>query len=93
MAISPPRRFVGSMLSAIASIVVCGMGHAGDSPPDVKPGSPTLLGITGMSVNGQIHSHGLPTTWQVEYGPTASYTRKTDVREIPPKLAAYYHES
>ncbi len=93
MATSPPRRFIGSILSAIVSIVVCGTGHAGDSPPDVKPGSPTLLGITGLSVNGKIHSHGLPTTWHVESGLTTDYSRKTDVREIPPKLAAYYRES
>ena len=64
-----------------------------EAPPDVKPGSPTLLGITGMSVNGQVHSHGLPTTWYVEYGPTASYGNKTEARTIPPKLAAHYRES
>jgi hypothetical protein len=64
-----------------------------ETPPDVKLGPPTLLGITGLSVNGQVHSHGLPTTWYVEYGPTPSYGNQTVTRPIPPKLAAHYRES
>lgn len=55
-----------SPLSCLSSVVmltaVCiGSGQtiiAESGSPEVKAGSPTLLGITGLSVNGQIHSHG-----------------------------------
>ena len=83
--------------SAVMLTAVCiGSGQtmlAESGPPEVQAGSPTLLGITGLSVNGQIHSHGLPTTWQAEYGPTAAYGKKSDAKPIPPRLAAHYRES
>jgi hypothetical protein len=66
---------------------------ADDLKPDIETGSPTLLGITGLSVNGQVHSRGRPTTWFVEYGPTKDLGQKTKAKPVPPKLAAHYRES
>lgn len=62
-------------------------------PPDVNPGTPTLLGVSGLSVNFQVHSHGVPTTWQIKYGKSSDLDRKTEAKPVPPKLAAYYRES
>ena len=46
-----------------------------------------------LTVNGSIQPHGRLTSYYFEYGPTAEYGKKTPVRTLPPKLAAYYHES
>ena len=59
-------------------------GPTAEVPPELKPGTPTLLGITGLSVNGQVHSHGIPTTWYVKYGPTSAFGRKTAQKTGPP---------
>jgi hypothetical protein len=80
----------------LASILLAGWPQwaSGENlPPEVNPGEPTLLGISGLSVNGQVHSHGLPTTWVVEYGATTAYGKQTAAKPIPSKLAAYYRES
>lgn len=87
------RRRDSLVLFSAWLVIVHGTVFAEKAPPEVKSGSPTLLGITGLSVNGQVQAHGLPTTWHIEYGPTAAYGKKTDSKPIPPKLAAYYRES
>lgn len=66
---------------------------AENKPPDVKIGTPTLLGISGLSVNAQVHSHGVPTNWHVAYGKNPDYKQQTASKPVPPKLAAYYRES
>ncbi len=65
----------------------------GEALPAVKAGTPTCLGITALSVNGQVHSHGLPTVWHVEYGGTTSYGKQSPSESIPSRLAAHYRES
>jgi len=66
---------------------------AGEKLPQVETGKPTWLGLAGISVNGRVHAHGVPTTWHVEYGPTADYGRTTTVQPVPPRLAAHYRET
>lgn len=83
-------RFASSLAIAVCSPLLL---VAAEAPPDVKPGTPTLLGITGLSVNGEVHSHGIPTMWHVEYGATTAYGKKTGAKPVPPKLAAHYRES
>lgn len=61
--------------------------------PTVSTRSASLLGTDAMTVNGSIHPHGLATTYYFEYGPTTAYGSKTAVKPLPPRLAAYYHES
>src|SRR5258708_1118537 len=61
--------------------------------PTVVTRLATPWGNDGLTVNGSIHPHGLPTTYYFEYGPTAGYGRKTTVRPLPPRLAAHYRES
>ncbi len=89
----PLRRLTEVVLSASMMLLPSAVSLSADGPPEVKTGLPTLLGIKGLSVNGQIHSHGLPTTWSVEYGPTTAKRRMTEAKPIPSKLAAYYRES
>lgn len=62
-------------------------------PPDVETRSASSLGLTGLTVNGSIHPHGLPTTYYFEYGPTKSYGMKTRPEPLPPRLAAFYKET
>src|SRR5262249_54437320 len=45
------------------------------------------------TVNGSIHPHGLATSYHFEYGPTEGYGSKTAPKGLPPRLAAFYHES
>lgn len=52
---------------------------------------PTI--VRGFSVNAGVHSLGEPTTWRVEYGPTAAYGARTDERSLPPKLSAHLEEA
>lgn len=66
----------------------------------VDPKAPTVttrpasaLGLDAMTVNGSIHPHGLHTTYLFEYGPTEKYGRKTAPVPLPPRLAAFYHET
>src|SRR5436309_1686327 len=62
-------------------------------PSDVETRSASHLGLTGLTVNGSIHPHGLPTTYYFEYGPTSDYGTKTKAEPLPPRLAAFYKES
>lgn len=66
-----------------------GPGHA----PTVTTGSGHALGTRALTVNGSIHPHGEPTTYYFEYGPSKDYGFRTAERSLPPRLAAYYHES
>jgi hypothetical protein len=61
--------------------------------PTVVTRAATPLGTEGMTVNGSIHPHGLPTTCFFEYGPTTDYGQKTPSAPLPPRLAAHYRES
>jgi hypothetical protein len=61
--------------------------------PTVTTGSVTTLGTDGMTVNGSIHPRGVATSYYFEYGPTAAYGHKTPARPLPPRLAAFYHET
>lgn len=64
-----------------------------DQPAMVETRSATLIGITGLTLNGRIHPHALPTTYYFEYGANADYGQKTDEQQVPPRLTAYYRES
>ena len=48
--------------------------------------------VVGFSVNAEVHPHGFPTTWYVEYGPTAAYGTTTPGRALPGRLDAWYRE-
>jgi hypothetical protein len=69
------------------------LAQPGGRPADVETGSAESVGMTGMTVNGSIHPHGLPTTWWFEYGPTKAYGKKTAPQPLPPRLAAFYKET
>ena len=71
---------------------VAGWGLAAGAP-EISTRDATELGTNAMSLNGTVHPHGLPTTYYFEYGPTTAYGSKTASRPLPPRLAAYYHES
>jgi hypothetical protein len=61
--------------------------------PAVSTRSASSVGQTTLTINGSINPHGLPTTYYFEYGPTEAYGSKTPTAALPPRLAAYYHES
>ena len=61
--------------------------------PTVTTLSASALGTSAMTVNGSIHPHGEYTTYYFEYGNTQEYGFRTDLRPLPPRLTAYYHET
>lgn len=61
--------------------------------PVVETHAASALGTTGLSANGRIQPHALPTNWYIEYGPTREYGFKTAPQPLGPRLAAYYRES
>jgi hypothetical protein len=61
--------------------------------PTVATRSASPLGIDRQTVNGSIHPHGLPTTYHFEYGLTSAYGSSTEPQKLPPRLAAFYHET
>lgn len=69
------------------------VGQAVAADPTAATGPATALGLTAVSVNGIVHPRGLPTTWSFEHGPTTTYGQHTPATSLPPRLAAYYHES
>ena len=78
-------------LLAILATLSLAQPAAAEAPTVVtRPATP--LGNNGLTVNGSIHPHGLPTTYYFEYGPTAAYGQKTSVSSLPPRLAAHYRE-
>jgi hypothetical protein len=60
---------------------------------EVSTRSASSVGQTILTVNGSINPHGLPTTYYFEYGLTRAYGSKTATSPLPPRLAAFYHES
>lgn len=72
---------------------VAGLPRANAAPPTAATGSATPLGADGATVNGRVHPHGMPTRYWFEYGPTAEYGARTEPRDLPPRLAAFYYES
>jgi hypothetical protein len=68
-------------------------GAAERTAPTVTTGSASPLGTDHLTVNGSIHPHGLATSYYFEYGRTKDYGSKTAPKPLPPRLAAYYHES
>ena len=93
----PTRRQFNSLILSVAAC--CGVlmtlraSTAEDLAPTVETRPPTLLGITGLTLNGRIHPHGLPTTYHFECGPTEQYGQQTVEQPLPPQLAAHYHET
>ena len=90
------RRTSAHGVGGITMLLVMALAQGGwgaEAPPEIEVGRPTLLGISGCSINAAVHSHGLPTTWVVEYGPTPQYGRQTKAESIPGRLAAHYRES
>lgn len=83
----------GAKLSAYVLLFVVATAFAREEPPTVVTNPATALGQTAMSVNGTIHPHGLPTSYYFEYGQATDYGQKTEATPLPPRLAAYYHES
>src|SRR5713101_517971 len=67
---------------------------AGDkTAPSVATRSAEPVGFETLTVNGRIQPRGRLTSYYFEYGPTKAYGKKTPVRPLPPRLAAFYHES
>ncbi|MDA0833826.1 MAG: discoidin domain-containing protein [Planctomycetota bacterium] len=60
---------------------------------EVETSKASPLGLTAMTVNGRIQPHELPTRYWFEYGTSTEYGSTTTKQNLPPKLAAYYHES
>lgn len=89
------RRSVGrvAVLTLGALAATARPAAAETPPPNIETGSPTLLGATGLSLNGRLHSHGAPASYYFEYGPTADYGQRTETRRAPPRLAAHYREA
>ena len=61
--------------------------------PTVATGPASALGTSAITVNGSVNPHALATHYYFEYGSSTAYGRRTPARELPPRLAAYYHES
>lgn len=88
------RSLVSTICGTLFVMPMVGKLVAEDAPvPTLEMTSPEPLGLTGITANGRIHPHGRPTTYYFEYGPTATYGSKTKEHSLPPRLAAFYHES
>ncbi|MFN0196580.1 MAG: hypothetical protein ACKVT0_07530 [Planctomycetaceae bacterium] len=91
-----PLRRCGILLACVALLWTCAQADvqsAEKQAPKIASRPATLLGNTGISVNGRIHPHALPTDYYIEFGPTSSYGSRTDAKPLPPRLGAYYYES
>jgi hypothetical protein len=88
---SPVRK----LAVGLAAAVFCGASElfAADAAPTVETRSATLVGINGLTVNGRIHPYGLPTRYYFEYRRVGHDSRQTKIEPLPPRLAAFYHES
>ncbi len=82
-----------SSVFALSSMLSPAPLPAADKPAEVETRPATLLGITGLSVNGRIQPHSLPTKYYFEYGPTVQYGKRTAEQSLPPRLVAFYRES
>lgn len=82
--------------ACVATVVCFAAQHlaAAEGPaPTVETDPASPLGTTGLTANGRVNPHTLPTKYHFEYGTTAEYNLKTAEHALPPRLAAYYHES
>jgi hypothetical protein len=77
----------------IASLILFAAVAANAPRADVETRPASPLGNAAFTANGRIQPHGLPTTYWFEYGPTTGYGHKTTPQPLPPRLAAFYHES
>lgn len=79
--------------SLIVMLAATKLLMAAETAPSVVTSPATALGQTALTANGTVHPHGLPTAYHFEYGPTAEYGHQTNSVPLPPRLAAFYHES
>lgn len=86
-------RSLSVIIGAISSATFMSDLASAAEPPTVVMRPATFLGTSGLSINGRIHPHGQPTDYYIEYGPTAAYGNSTEPKPLPPRLAAYYHET
>ncbi len=52
----------------------------GPPPPGAVTGTATNVGSSTATINGTIDTHGATTTWQVQYGPSTSYSSQTPIQ-------------
>ena len=95
---SPSIQLGISNLPALLNLILLAAGAPMAGPteadaPDVSTRSASALGLDAMTVNGSIQPRGRLTSYYFEYGPKPDYNMKTPVRALPPRLAAFYHES
>src|SRR5437867_3028296 len=83
----------GISMQTLLIVLLAGTAAANEAAPTVSTRPAQALGQTAMTVNRSIQPYGLPTTYHFEYGPTDRYGSKTATVALPPRLAAYYHES
>jgi hypothetical protein len=81
------------IVGAVGLVGLCGVGLASPSKPDVETRPASPLGNTALTANGRIQPHGLPTRYWFEFGPTTAYGKQTPPEPLPPRRAAFYHES
>lgn len=72
--------------------VVGAVTHCSAQSPTVETSDATPLGTTGLTANGVVNPHGVPTRYWFEYGATANYGSTTDTHDVPPRIGAYYRE-
>ena len=82
------------MIDSLITAVLMLVAVAADGPQvEVETRAASPLGNKALTVNGRVQPHGLPTRCWFEFGVTVSYGEQTPPRALPPKLAAFYHES
>src|SRR5437868_4107818 len=84
---------IPSMLAGAVCVTTGALTAAEPAAPTVETHAASALGMTGLTANGRIQPHTLPTSYYFEYGPTTAYGSKTAQQPLPPRLAAYYHET
>lgn len=86
-----------AMAAACATAVVWfaaeGLAATEGTAPTVETHPASALGTTGLTANGRVNPHTLPTKYHFEYGTTANYGSKTAEHALPPRLAAFYLET
>jgi len=81
-------------MAALALVAVStGSAILHGAPPLIETRPAELHGLTGLSVNGRIHPRGEAVSYYFEYGPTPNYGQKTPIQPLPPRLAAFFHET
>ncbi len=85
---------LSAVCSAAIAILACGkLAAAEGRVPTIEEHVASPLGMTGLTANGRIYPHKLPTNYHFEYGPTVAYGSQTTAQPLPPRLAAFYRES